>query len=438
VDSGNLLGCHTLYDPIQSLSTTRDDARIIAGDRGGALTILDSVLDQALPGPEVSPQSDPDPRDVTAVVLDGQEDQPDVHGDERSVTTVDIRAWPAHLGRIYSLARAATGVCYSAGEDGFVRKWSTDAHSPIVNWPHMQGIEVRDIADLKQAGGIIAVGSDAIHVLRASSDAVQPGSVQIAATNRLCSCLTCEGATLVGVAENGHVSRWSWPRLEPQDLGTLRTLKPPTGLALSPDGARFVAIDFGQNLVLWIDARTGAELASLVTRDPRSIAWSPDGDHLVVAALDDVLLLDARSHQLVEKIATHRGPANSVAIHPDGRLAASGGSDRCVILTDIANRRELAVLRGHRAIVTAVAFSPGGRCLATADADGTIKLWHTATRQYLYDLAVDRGACPKLLFSGDGRRLAALVNGKVIVFETQFGESTALVVQASGGRQPAE
>ena len=105
-------------------------------------------------------------------------------------------------------------------------------------------------------------------------------------------------------------------------------------------------------------------------------------------------------------------------VDPDNRLVASGGSDRSVILTDIEHR-QTAVLRGHRTIVTAAVFSPDGRCLATGDDDGTIKLWHTATRQYLYDLAVDRGACSKLLFSADGRRLAALVEGRVHVFDTQ-------------------
>jgi WD40 repeat protein len=438
VDSGNLLGCHTLYDPIQSLSAARDDVRIIAGDRGGALTMFRSDLETVLPGRESAPQSDPVPRDLTAVILNAGEESPVVHRGDRPMSTVDIRAWPAHLGRIYSLARAATGVCYSAGEDGFVRKWSTETHSPVRSWPRAPGNEMQDIADLAQVGGFIAVGKDSIHTLRPSSDGIQIESLPREGTGGLSPCLACDGATLLGFAENGRVSRWPWGRLELQDLGTLRTGKRPTGLAMSPDATEFVAIDFGENLVLWHDARNGAEVASLITRDPRSIAWSPDGDHILVAALDDVLLVDARSHELVQKIATHRGPANCVAIHPDGRLAASGGSDRCVILTDITNRRETGVLRGHRAIVTAVAFSPEGRCLATADGDGTIKLWNTATRQYLYDLSVDGGACSKLLFSGDGRRLAALVGGTVVVFEAQFRDSPAPVVHAGGGRQTAD
>jgi WD40 repeat protein len=424
VESGRLLGLRALYDPVQSLTAAEDGAWVIAGDRGGALTILRAGPDGWTPKSAAPPDSVAAPRDLSAVFLNGDASAPGSNPASAPLLSLNVRAWPAHQGRIYSLTHGTQGVCLSAGEDGCIRQWSMDARTPVIEWSPPAGAAISMIADFSGAGGLLALAADdKVHLLRGPVDNFAALPVDLAGAARLRSATISEGTTLIGIAEDGHIRRWSWPQREPQDLGTLRTLSWPTDLAMSPDGAEFVTIDFGDNVMLWIDARTGKELASLETRDPRAVAWSADGRQIIVGALDDVLLINAREHTLLHKIATHRGPANCVAIHPGNRLVASGGSDRSVILTDIVDRKT-AVLRGHRAIVTAATFSRDGRCLATGDDDGTIKLWHTATRQYLYDLAVDRGACSKLLFSADGRRLAALVEGKVLVFDTQSASDT--------------
>jgi WD40 repeat protein len=61
----------------------------------------------------------------------------------------------------------------------------------------------------------------------------------------------------------------------------------------------------------------------------------------------------------------HTDHVLSVAFSPDGRLLASGSSDKTIKLWDVASGREVRTLTGHTGWVNSVAFSPDGRLLAS-------------------------------------------------------------------------
>jgi len=83
------------------------------------------------------------------------------------------------------------------------------------------------------------------------------------------------------------------------------------------------------------------------------------------------------------------GMLYAVAISPNRRLLASGGSDQTIDLWDITSGQLRQTLHGHTNSVLCLAFHPDGALLASGSTDGTVRLWSLHAVEQGEERAVD-------------------------------------------------
>src|SRR5262249_28981038 len=157
------------------------------------------------------------------------------------------------------------------------------------------------------------------------------------------------------------------------------------------------------------DAKTGALVRVIGEAGDRGVSFSPDGRTLSAAGfhMDKLVgVFDVQSGKRVRTLAGHtEWEAYAAALSPEGRLLASAGADRQILIWDLTTGELRHQLKDQPVRVSALAFSPDGATLASGSGDRLVKLWDTATGRLKQSLAGHGDCVCTLAFSTDGREI---------------------------------
>jgi WD40 repeat protein len=199
-------------------------------------------------------------------------------------------------------------------------------------------------------------------------------------------------------------------------------------VAFSPDGRRAASGEsglsqdgqyvFGKDSAarLW-DLESGKELRRFTAHaGARSIAFSPDGRHLLVGECQDatVILWDVETGEEARRFEGHTWAIEGSAFSRTGKQVLTASGDKTIRLWDAETGKPLRRFLGHSSDVSGVAFSPNGRYCASCSWDKTIRLWDLETGKELHRFEGHTSSIRDVAFAPDGRTvLSAAEDGTV-------------------------
>ncbi len=178
-------------------------------------------------------------------------------------------------------------------------------------------------------------------------------------------------------------------------------MQPIYAVAASPDG-QFAACTRGNQIFIYdlasgqlVSRPVDAELTKTgLYAEPgvahfdlvQALAFSPDGDRLASGSYREVKLWRRSRNASSARWTLAQDGTGSLALIPDGKLAAIGDTQGAITLWDLATGQAVKTLAGHTSPVTAVQFS-GPETLVSASADQSIRLWKLADGTALATIA---------------------------------------------------
>jgi WD40 repeat protein/serine/threonine protein kinase len=194
------------------------------------------------------------------------------------------------------------------------------------------------------------------------------------------TCLTFSTDSKLLVSGGADAMVRFWSAADGKELEALPVHQGPLRcLVFAAKGAILAASD-GKSVKLW-DVTYRKPIADLgpPSAGVRTLAFSPDGKTLAVAASNGVVYLwdvPTRREDIVLK--GHQAPVRSLAFSPDGKTLATGHADWNIVLWDPRTGQERATLGGHSHPVYALSFAADGSTLFSVDEDGAVRRWEAS------------------------------------------------------------
>jgi WD40 repeat protein len=293
----------------------------------------------------------------------------------------------------------------------------------LLHWDLSTGQVVQELKGPEEAISNLALSTDA--ALALTSTARGPAQVWDLKAGKLLHTLAGNAGPIFGMAISADGSQALISGTGPIKLWDLKTGKvvkdlptPQTagsvGLAFLPDGKRVVAVDNGQEPILW-DIKDNKEIRKF-KKEPlglgaTTLAVSADGKRLVAlrspynqgrnVVEQWITCWDVDTGKEQWSTPVDLAILTPLAFHQDGQTVLLGGGESCFIELDAQTGQVKKLWGGHRGAVTQIAFEPKSGRFWTAGQDKTIKCWAPDGRRELFTFKGHDDAVTGLAVVGD-------------------------------------
>lgn len=192
-------------------------------------------------------------------------------------------------------------------------------------------------------------------------------------------------------------------------------------VTFSPDGSRIATASKDMTARIW-DAATFKELEVLKDHSERVYAarFVPDQNRILTISKDNTIAIwNPTTGEQITKFNAQAGSKvklRSLAISPDGTLAATGSTGKTSRIWNIDSGIVRYNLRGHEGDVLSLAFSPDGTQLATGSSDQRIRIFDVRTGAIINQMNGHIGSVRDVQFDTKGKTLISVSSDKTIRF----------------------
>jgi WD40 repeat protein len=311
---------------------------------------------------------------------------------------------PKPLRALVATADAAHVV--TAGDDGFVRSFNASNGTEERKFEGVGG-PVFAVAVSKNMQLLAAAGADKIVRLYTFNDAKVIGTIAASAPVRGLS-FTADAKMLVGVADDKTVTVWGVAfqpgQPPPEDFGKVVQQFTHGDAALAAvfaDKGELFTGSADKTIRQWKVASNASTRSFQHPNLVDAVAWSPDGKQLATACHDGIMrVFDVEKNAAVKTINAHTMPQAaaiySVVWTADGKNLVSTSYDRSIKIWDATSGNlvrefkpfaEKGNEKGHTDQVFCAAITKDGKLIASGSSDRKIKLWNAADGTFLREFA---------------------------------------------------
>jgi WD40 repeat protein len=181
-------------------------------------------------------------------------------------------------------------------------------------------------------------------------------------------------------------------------------------VAVSPDGS-LVATAGGEGGVRLYNAKSGELLRTIGEVGDRDVVFSPDGRLLAAAGFHMDKIVGVYDVQTGKRVLALEGQteweADATVFSPDGKLLASTGTDKQILVWELATGKLRHQLKNQPYRIAALAFSPDSATLAGGGGDRQVRLWDMTTGELRGSLPGHRDWIASIAFSQSGKTIAS-------------------------------